>query len=106
MSTWQDISTAPKDGRLILGYDAKFSSTLKHATQFYGAGRDTDGDVYRVAPFEVICWIESERWVMVLVSGDNFQRVKRNNSHWARSQGSWTATHWMPLPDPPKDASA
>ena len=102
MSDWNPIETAPKDGRLILGYDAKFQDLDKHA-QAYGAVRDEDyGDFHRVAPYEIVCWIEGERNFMVQVDRDNYKRKTEDNSFWARSQGSWFPTHWMVLPTSPE----
>lgn len=98
---WQPIATAPKDGRLILAFDANLRDDSKHAKFYYGAYKD-DGHYYRGSMFEVVCWIPDERSQLVHVKGDTYKHRKCDWSHWARSQGSWQPTHWMPLPEPPK----
>lgn len=74
---WQPVSTAPKDGRIILGYG-------RLAGEVFGP---SDGEV--IAP---ILWRGG--------------RTDYDGFAWRMPYGDacavWMApTHWMPLPDPP-----
>ena len=64
--SWQPMDTAPKDGRIVLGYDPK-ATKLKHKLMYFHQTRD--------------------------------------GGFWRNSAASGTVmpTHWMPLPEPPKE---
>ena len=75
MSEWQKIETAPKDGSLILGSDCERT---------------------------VAMWWDPDRepgypWAFV---GEFLGKAQDN----AWRDGSYGPTHWMPLPQPPKEA--
>jgi hypothetical protein len=80
-SKWQPIETAPRDGTWILLF-ARLENYDKSAQGEMGVCRWERLDYHR----------ESEDWAY----GRNF------GEHGFRL-GFYDATHWMPLPEPPKD---
>jgi hypothetical protein len=72
MSQWQDISTAPKDGRSILAYDAGYGRTAGELAVVIVSWLGTDEDYP---------WLES--------SG-------------MQAFAPGVLTHWMPLPPAPE----
>lgn len=73
---WQPIETAPKDGTRIIGWNGDV------VTEMGWVGRaDDDGHVG---------WCQAEFW-------DGGLLYEMHN------QMEPEPTHWMPLPDPPKD---
>lgn len=79
MAEWQPIVTAPKDGKaVLLGY---FRTNL-------------DGSIYQEGGEPIVArWIERSREK----SGWATTRERLN------SEGPFSPTHWMPLPDPPRE---
>lgn len=75
MAEWQPIETAPKDGTHIDLYAKRWRS---QADDFIHS-RFTD------------CW-----WS----KGDH---MVNNQPRWSGIEIGWFPTHWMPLPDPPKE---
>lgn len=74
MNEWQPIDTAPKDGTPILLWDAE----SKSVNVGYWLDRYTQ-------PFHAL--------------------VRGEDANWCDDGGAnpiFNATHWMPLPDPPK----
>ena len=82
---WQPIATAPKDGTYILVYDA---SNLE---QYH------DEDIMIVFWHDCAEGLGSHKAIMAWCEKDSYND----------EQGGWYeasyATHWMPLPDPPKE---
>lgn len=79
MTDWQPIETAPKDGRTLILSDGKsvFPGFWHDPDEFdsaMGAAFETEPGWYHVS--------EVEDWQK-------------------RESGPSTATHWMPLPEPP-----
>ena len=75
-SGWQDIETAPKDGRDILVYTPE--------------GRN-DGDEW-VAAIEATSWLDHEQY--------------GRYGGWRGIRYPWRITHWQPLPAPPTSPTA
>lgn len=73
---WQDIESAPRDGRAILAYDA-------------GHGRTPDE-----LSVVIVSWL-----------GDDADFPWLENSG-MQSFGAGILTHWMPLPAPPKPTAS
>ena len=92
MAEWQPIETAPRDGTLILGWT--------------DVGVDYDGKGPRLL---LIRWRQSEYEDWITERPDENTVVKRRRIHdtsgWISEADEYSVkpTHWMPLPDPPKD---
>jgi hypothetical protein len=80
MTEWQPIETAPKEGALIDLWVVASRQWRPH------------GEASRVTDCR---WLDG-RWIEYTYDGDD---VPVENEH-------YTATHWMPLPEPPNADSA
>jgi hypothetical protein len=78
MSEWQDISTAPKDGRMAIYY-----RPLAHLTN------DPHVAVKRSMSSNQQCWSAT---------------VPEGQEPTNPTDGSCHCTHWMPIPPPPKNS--
>jgi len=78
---WQPIDTAPKDGVRVLLVDAY-------------------GDIDIAAYEEEI----EERFVLTDPSKKSYEKVREIVGYW-NTENVFNPTHWMPLPDPPKENS-
>lgn len=80
---WQDIATAPKDGRCILVADADDS------------GQEPG----------VMSWVDTSREEEVFVretkAGSLYKTVRIEDGYWSGSSEIYDPTHWQPLPAPP-----
>lgn len=74
---WLDIETAPRDGSVILAY-----RPLAHKTN------DPIISIVKSVPYDNECW---ESTIPEGMKPDNY------------TDGYCKATHWMPLPAPPKE---
>lgn len=83
--TWQPIETAPEDGSVFLI-----------------ACLDEDAKSYEVGWYEPYEWRE---YVPVEGEPDLFRVVSRHLTDWAGFSNMHRATHWMPLPEPPRALS-
>ena len=83
ISQWQDIATAPRDGTPV---DLWILHTPKSAN--YYDGRRTD------------CEFRSGEWVTWDNRLDEYCEVERLTP--ANDGSTYRATHWQPLPSPPK----
>jgi hypothetical protein len=88
MTDWQPIETAPKDGTYIIAFEPDEDRAWKPniaivqwhlPTSQHFEPDDEDPDLYR----KIIKPVGSGFWV---------------GGPWS----PWHATHWMPLPEPPK----
>ena len=79
MSEWQPLSTAPKDGKVYLGFDADDGGGL-YCGVVAIHWRNAHEDIPEEYPAE---WCVSE-----IGSGDKLRGCN--------------LTHWQPLPEPPK----
>lgn len=82
MSDWQPIATAPRDGTMILLYDAKM-------------GEGPWAGAYNVSD-------KKYPWMFF----DDIETINTDEGDLVRPNG-WPddhrgPTHWMPLPEPPK----
>lgn len=77
--TWQDISTAPKDGTEILAV---------YATDFCGK---------RAADYSLVRW-ERNKWI---AQADGQRALESQGDTWTDYIEPYV-THWMPLPEPPQ----
>lgn len=78
---WQPIDTAPKDGVRVLLVDA------------YG---NVD-----IADYEEEI---EERFVLTDPGKKSYEKVREIVGYW-NTENVFNPTHWMPLPDPPKENS-
>jgi hypothetical protein len=78
---WQPIETAPKDGTQILVARA--------------------GDSVGVDDIEITEWCVMARSHYEHVEGDLYRKVEEEPHCFWNGNGH-RATHWMPLPEPPK----
>ena len=80
MSEWQDIKTAPKDG------------------SWFMIGRAGEGpesyEIGRYSPFIVYDYIEQPEGL--------YRKEPKTLLEWCGFNNFHRATHWMPLPEPPK----
>jgi Protein of unknown function (DUF551) len=80
---WQPIETAPKDGTEIIAYGIR-SCCLGHEK-------------------------DEETWSSVWWASSFYLRGELVDAHWVESKvgirynSRFTPTHWMPLPEPPKE---
>lgn len=81
--TWQPIETAPKDGTHIL---------IAKADDPNGVGMDQ---------IEITEWCVLENFHWEHVEGDLYRKVPDEPNEFWNGNGH-RATHWMPLPEPPK----
>jgi hypothetical protein len=79
MTNWQPIETAPKDRTVLLVVEPTEQNFL-----FFGSHGPNTAPYY-IDPDGVIC--DPGQWMP-----DPGIRA-----------GKWRATHWMPLPEPPKE---
>lgn len=77
MTKWQPIETAPKDGTEILGIYAYRNSSPDYA---------------------LICW-NGKSWVGMC---DGYRCIESQGDTWTDYNEPF-CTHWMPLPEPPKE---
>jgi len=79
---WQPIETAPKDGTRILISNGDYVCEAKMESREY----------------------ESEEYVRTERDGSVISRRSKRTDYWWRPTLDWAydATHWMPLPEPPK----
>jgi hypothetical protein len=80
MSEWQPIETAPKDGTDIIAMYIHISTQIVHAAFWMSCVEGLDDP-------------EDEGWWTY-----DWSEVSRT-----KMTGWMTPTHWMPLPEPPKD---
>lgn len=81
MSDWQPIETAPKDGTYII---------------VARRGEDIGS-----APMEITQFFEIKNYHYEQVEGDIYRKVE-DEPYRSWNGNGHRATHWMPLPDPPK----
>lgn len=74
MSDWQPIETAPKDGTRVNLWCKRWRP-------------DNDSFSHR--------WFPDCYWT----KGDS---MTNHNARWVNMDTAWFATHWMPLPEPPR----
>ena len=93
MSEWRPIETAPKDGRVLLGWVGNVWQLIAWI----------DGTAEQTR--EVKRWFREPKMVVTkpAVAG-GWQRLNWifHECCWGRF-GQCNPTHWQPLPDPPKD---
>lgn len=81
MREWQTIETAPKDGTWILVYGENYG--------------DEDGP-----RFSVIKWVTNIVGVWEYIDSTTRKLVEKDWSDWS---DTFAPTHWMPMPEPPKE---
>lgn len=80
MSKWQPIETAPKDGTWFL------------------IGRSDEGpESYEVGCYDPYLWDK-----FIEVSDGLYRKQREPITDWRGFNNFDRATHWMPLPEPPK----
>ncbi len=80
MSEWPPIDSAPKDGTQILV--ARINDDV---------GCD---------PIEITEWCVSDYPTYEHVEGDLYRKISHLSGYW--NGNGHRATHWMPLPEPPR----
>lgn len=80
---WQPIETAPKDGTKVLIVN--------------------DEGVMAVAHY-IEQWDERYEFVRKAKDGDVYRTVREECGYW-NTDTAYCPTHWMPLPQPPKEAT-
>ena len=85
MSDWMDIETAPKDGTLVLVYCREESVTSLH------------GNIAVARHAHDVEWEDGAPM-------SQWEYGEYDTPHATSGKGGYvvTATHWMPLPEPPK----
>jgi hypothetical protein len=86
---WQPIDTAPKDGSRVLVFNGKYVILA-----YYGNARIWDEDNDKILDEDEEDYCRSH-WVIHEVEDDYYY-----SSHLL---GENEPTHWMPLPEPPKE---
>lgn len=80
--TWQPIETAPRDGTWFLTCCA--------------------AEEHKQFVYEVGCYDPYMHPEYVEVDGGLFRKEMRSSYDWTGFNNFHRATHWMPLPEPPK----
>lgn len=96
---WLPIETAPKDGRWLLAFGRGYRE-LKERGMWFTHNTDE--------PPEPMVWLIKwiEGWYDKEVdNGDGTYHKVRTLSYayWYPEPHAFVPTHWMPLPDPPKE---
>ena len=79
---WRDISTAPRDGTVVLLFAPESIQDGGQRKPFYHTS----------------WWVKETYYKWEDVDDSTRKRVERDNSHWASYE---IPTHWRPLPPPP-----
>lgn len=82
MSEWQPIETAPKDGTWFLTCRA--------------------GEEHKQFMYEIGCYDPYMLPEYIEVDGGLFRKEMKPGYEWTGFNNFHRATHWMPLPEPPK----
>ena len=101
MNEWQPIETAPKDGRhVVLGVSYGRNGHPRVCVAYWKQDRYRPWIMMDENTQVRGDWRDSSRWVQAFSEDDAISEI--NDEDEGHSVRHFDATHWMPLPEPPK----